>query len=185
MSESRSVVSDSSRPHGLFSQWNSPGQNTGLGSPSLLQRIFPTQWSNPGLPHLFHKPLAMFLKLYSQINSPEKIVLKKSFIAQGSLHTIFCSWKEDQYIHNKYSEILWNKMFYKNDQTRILCVTLIDICFEKLCLNEMRFSWTSLFHHEIVLVRMLLFILRQIYGLITSVYSCCIFWSNRRKLLWT
>ena len=32
-------------------QWNSPGQNTGVGSRSLLQGIFPTQGSNPGLPH--------------------------------------------------------------------------------------------------------------------------------------
>ena len=49
-SESCSVVSDSLRPHGLYSPWNSPGQNTGVGSHSLLQ-IFPTQGSNPGLPH--------------------------------------------------------------------------------------------------------------------------------------
>ena len=46
-SESRSVVSDSLRPHGLYS----PGQNTGVGILSLLQGIFPTQGSNPGLPH--------------------------------------------------------------------------------------------------------------------------------------
>ena len=31
--------------------WNSPGQNTGVGSLSLLQGVFPTQGSNPGLPH--------------------------------------------------------------------------------------------------------------------------------------
>ena len=31
--------------------WNSPGQNIGVGSLSLLQGIFPTQGSNPGLPH--------------------------------------------------------------------------------------------------------------------------------------
>ena len=30
---------------------DSPGQNTGAGSRSLLQGIFPTQGSNPGLPH--------------------------------------------------------------------------------------------------------------------------------------
>ena len=42
-SESCSVVSDSLRPHGLYSPWNSPGQNTGVGSLSLLQGIFPTQ----------------------------------------------------------------------------------------------------------------------------------------------
>ena len=46
-SESPSVVSDSLRPHGLYS----PGQNTGVGSCSLLQEIFPTQGSNPGLSH--------------------------------------------------------------------------------------------------------------------------------------
>ena len=49
--ESCSVVSDSLPPHGLFSPWNSPGQNTGVGSHYLLQGIFPTQGSNPGLPH--------------------------------------------------------------------------------------------------------------------------------------
>ena len=38
-------------PHELYSPWNSPGQNTGMGSHSLLQGIFPTQGSNSGLPH--------------------------------------------------------------------------------------------------------------------------------------
>ena len=50
-SEGHSVVSESLPPHGLHSPWNSPGQNTGVGSLSLLQQIFPTQGSNPGLPH--------------------------------------------------------------------------------------------------------------------------------------
>ena len=50
-SESRSVMSNSRQPHGLYSPWNSPRQNTGVGSLSLLQGIFPTQGSNPGLPH--------------------------------------------------------------------------------------------------------------------------------------
>ena len=35
----------------IFSPWNSPGQNTGVGGCSLLQGIFPTQGSNPGLRH--------------------------------------------------------------------------------------------------------------------------------------
>ena len=50
-SESPSVVSNSLRPHGLHSPWNSPGQNSGVGSLSLLQGIFPTQGANRGLPH--------------------------------------------------------------------------------------------------------------------------------------
>ena len=50
-SETRSVVSDSLQLYGLYSPQNSPGQNSGVGSPSLLQRIFPTQESNQGLLH--------------------------------------------------------------------------------------------------------------------------------------
>ena len=53
---SRSVVSDSLRPRGLeptrlLCPWDSPGKNTGVGYHFLLQGIFPTQGSNPGLPH--------------------------------------------------------------------------------------------------------------------------------------
>ena len=44
-------MSDSLQPHGLYSPWNSPGQNTGIGSLSLLQGIFPIQRSNTGLLH--------------------------------------------------------------------------------------------------------------------------------------
>jgi len=44
-------MSDSLRPHGLYSPRNSPGQNTGVGSLSLLQRIFSTQQLKAGLPH--------------------------------------------------------------------------------------------------------------------------------------
>ena len=47
--ESHSVMSDSLQPNGLYSLWNSPGQNTGVGSHPLLQGIFPTQGLNPGL----------------------------------------------------------------------------------------------------------------------------------------
>ena len=52
--QSRSIVSHSLQPHGLYSPWNSPGQKTGVGSLSLLQGIFPTQGLNPGLPHCRH-----------------------------------------------------------------------------------------------------------------------------------
>ena len=50
-SESRSVVSNSLRSHGPCSPWNSLGQNTEVGSLSLLQGIFPTPGLNPGIPH--------------------------------------------------------------------------------------------------------------------------------------
>ena len=51
-SVSCSVVSDSLQPHGLQPTsllWDSPGKNTGVGSHSLLQGIFPTQGLNPGV----------------------------------------------------------------------------------------------------------------------------------------
>ena len=50
-SESWSFVSISLWPHGLYIPWNSPDQNTGVGTHSLLRGIFQTQGSNPDLPH--------------------------------------------------------------------------------------------------------------------------------------
>ena len=76
-SESRSVMSDSLRPHGLYSPWNSPGQNAEVGSCSLLQESSPTQGSNPGLPHcrwilhqLSHQEYLLSLSQYLHHNNP-------------------------------------------------------------------------------------------------------------------
>ena len=55
LSESHSVVSDSLPLHGLYSPWNSPGQNTGVRCRSLLQGIFPSQGSNSGFPRSENK----------------------------------------------------------------------------------------------------------------------------------
>ena len=49
-------MSDSVRPHRwqptrLPRPWDSPSKNTGVGCHFFLQRIFPTQGLNPGLPH--------------------------------------------------------------------------------------------------------------------------------------
>ena len=50
-----SVVSDSFRSHGLqparLCPWSFPGKNNRVSCHALLQGIFPTQGSNPGLPH--------------------------------------------------------------------------------------------------------------------------------------
>ena len=53
---SHSVMSESLWLHGLqptrlHCPWDFPGKNTGVGCHSLLQGIFPTQRSNPRLPH--------------------------------------------------------------------------------------------------------------------------------------
>ena len=98
-SESRSVMSDSMRPHGLDSPWNSPGQNTGVGNLSLLQGIFQTQGSNPGLPHcrqslyqLSHKGSPRILEwvayLFSRGSSQPRNWTRVSCIAGG----FFTNW---------------------------------------------------------------------------------------------
>ena len=58
-SKSHSVVSDSLQPHGQYGPWNSPGNDTGVGSLPFLQgiflaqgkEVFSTQGSNAGLLH--------------------------------------------------------------------------------------------------------------------------------------
>ena len=45
-------MSDSLRPHGLYSPWNPPGQSTGVGSLSLLQEGLPDPGIEPGSPAL-------------------------------------------------------------------------------------------------------------------------------------
>ena len=56
-------------PHGLYSPWSSPGQNTGRGSYSLLQRISPTQELSLSLLHyrqiLYHLSYREVLSMQS------------------------------------------------------------------------------------------------------------------------
>ena len=76
------------RPH---SRWNSPGQNTGVGSIPLLQGIFPRQGSNPGLPHcwqilyqLSHKGSPLILE-WGSLSLLQQILLTQE-LNQGPLH---------------------------------------------------------------------------------------------------
>ena len=78
-SESRSVMSDSLKPHGLYSSRNSPDQITGVGSLSLLQGIFPTQGWSPGLPHC-----RWILYQLSQKGSPRILELLAYPFSRGS-----------------------------------------------------------------------------------------------------
>ena len=79
--------------------WNSPGQNTGMDSLSLLPRIFPTQGSNPDLPHCkwilyqqSHKGSPRLLEWvaypFSRGSSPPRNQTRVSCIAGG----FFTNW---------------------------------------------------------------------------------------------
>ena len=90
VSESHSVVCDSLWPHGLYSPWNFPGQNTGMGSLSLLQGIFPTHRSKPGLPHC-----RRILYQLSHMESPRILELVAYPFSSGSTQSrnwtgVFC-----------------------------------------------------------------------------------------------
>ena len=65
-SESHTAVSDSLQPHRLYNPWNSPDQNTGVGSLSLLQGIFP---GIPGIPGI--KPRSPALQANSLPAEPQ------------------------------------------------------------------------------------------------------------------
>ena len=62
-SENRSVMSNSLQPRGLYSPWNSPGQNTGVSTLSLLQGNLP----NPGIEPRFPALLADSLPAEPQV----------------------------------------------------------------------------------------------------------------------
>ena len=84
-------MSNSLQPYGLYSSWNSLGQNTGVGSCSLLQGIFTTQGSNPGLLHcrwipyqLSHKGSTRILEWVSQ--SVQSLSRVRLFVTPWSAH---------------------------------------------------------------------------------------------------
>ena len=87
-SEGCSVVSDSLWPHGLYSPCRSPGQNTGVGSLFLLQEIFATQGSNPGLLHC-RRILCQLSYQGSQCSKPQVISI---FIWDPQPLSVFLRW---------------------------------------------------------------------------------------------
>ena len=84
-SESCSVLSDSLQPHGLYSPWNSPGQNSGVGSLSLLQGTFLTQGLNPGLQHC--RKILYQLQVDSLQGKPQNTGLVSLSFLQGIFPT--------------------------------------------------------------------------------------------------
>ena len=108
-SESWSVISNSLQPCGLYSPWNSPGQNTGVGRLSLLQGIFPTQGSNPGLPHCGWIPYQLNHKGSPRI----KDLLQRIFLTQ-ELNRVLLSCRQILYQMNYQGMALSKNVKQKN-----------------------------------------------------------------------
>ena len=110
-SESHLVVSDSLWPHGLQSPWNSPGQNTGVGTCSLLQGIFPTQGSNPGLPQC-----RWILYQLSHKGSISDRLKTKADLLNSSYRTPFCY--KDSVLLKRLQIYLWSKKKKKEEEKK-------------------------------------------------------------------
>ena len=121
-SKSCSVMSDSLWPHGLYSPWNSPSQNTGVGSLYLLQGIFPTQGSNTGLPHC-----RRILYQLSHKGSPRILewIVPSQESNQNLLH---CRW------------ILYQLNYQRSPYVNY--ITYVIICkYKNMCCTSVAFSW--------------------------------------------
>ena len=102
-------MSESLTPRGLYSPWNSPGKNTGVGSLSLLEGIFPTQGSEQGIPHcrwilyqLSHLGSPRILKwvayLFSSRFSQPRNRTRVSCIAGGILYQLSYQGSHNEHI---------------------------------------------------------------------------------------
>ena len=85
-------MSTSLQPLGLYSPWNSLGQNTRMCSLSLLQGIFPTQGSNSGLPHC-RQILYQLSYQRSPLNKKllTNLLSKDVCCGRGSGKTLYCN----------------------------------------------------------------------------------------------
>ena len=127
-SESSSVLSISLQPHGLHSPWNSPGQNTGVGSLFLLQGIFPTQGWNPGLPHcrwilyqLSHKgsPIEIYILIISlNANQPKCSNQKTPNSWMDTKQDLYIRHLQETHFRSrdtyKFKVRKWRKVFHAN-----------------------------------------------------------------------
>ena len=137
-SASHSIMSDSLWPHGLYNPQNSQGQNTGVGSLSLLQGIFPTQGLNPGLPHcrqilyqLNHKGNPRILEWvaypFFRGSSRSRNRTGVLCIAGG----FFPDWAKTHWCTNQY-----NLKYLKTQINPRLCVTHCSFVGMKLSLDK-------------------------------------------------
>ena len=96
---SRSVVSNSCdpvdyNPEDSSVHEDSPGKKTGVGCPALLQAIFPTQGSNPGVPHC-----RQIFSLFEPPGKPKNTGMGSLSLLQGNFriqesnwHLLHCRW---------------------------------------------------------------------------------------------
>ena len=92
--ESCSVVSDSLWPHGLYSSWNSPGQNTGVGNLFLAPGDLPNPGIEPRSPTLQTDSLSAVLQGKPKNTGVGSLsLLQWIFLTQESICSLLhCRW---------------------------------------------------------------------------------------------
>ena len=128
---------DSLRSHGLYSPWNSPGQDTEVGKLSLLQGIFPTQGLNPGLPHcrqilyqLSYKENEWVAITFSGKSSWPRY---QTGISYTGTWVLFC-WASKEALHRSHIYLLW----FWHAHSRVNFVPYKDDLFGKNCSTGQR-----------------------------------------------
>ena len=116
--------------------WNSPGQNTGVDSLSLLQRIFPTQESNRDPLHC-RQILYQLSYQGSPIQTPERKdvsarlvnILRGVFrvLAWEDLQKCSCLFKADN---------CGSSYIFLSQSKQLTFRTLLALCWEKVCFHK-------------------------------------------------
>ena len=141
------VVSDSLWPHRLYSPWNSPGQNTGVSSHFLLQGIFPTQGSNPGL---LHWRQILYQMSHQGSPSNEYSVLISFRIDWFDLLTVQGTLKSHPQHHNLKASILQHSAFFTIQLSHLYMTTgkTIDLTIWEFVIKMMYFLFNVLSRHD-------------------------------------
>ena len=119
----------------LWSPWNSPGQNTGMGSPSLLQGIFPTQGPNPGLLHcrrilyqLSHKGSPRILEWVAYPFSRRSSQPRVPHLGLPHCRQILSVWATRKALKSKWKNCkAWRHSTVTNDSSKILPLSPITV----------------------------------------------------------
>ena len=122
------------QPLGLYSPWNSPDQNTGVGSHSFLQWIFPTQGLNPSLSYcrqilcqLSHKGIQEYWSgqpIPSPVHHPDQ---------ESNQSLLHCRWIPYQLIYQGSHVIFFSIMVYHRILNIVPCAILYDLVGYSSC----------------------------------------------------
>ena len=136
---------DSLWPHGLYSPWNSPGQNIGVGSCSLLQGIFPTQGSTQvSILQMDSLPTELTGKPQKGVASPLGNRTWVSWVTGRNTHHY--TKKSLKYIHSSYSQLAYPfiSAIIRMKEVKLLlkfdCKSLSNIGFAIIYLQRFKIS---------------------------------------------